>query len=378
MKRRTGILGAVAALGAASAATGAVAVNRTIAKRRAVDISPLADQPADRSGRVVAGDGFGLYYEELGPVNAPLTVLFVHGFCVHMGAFCFQRRALQEHFGDRVRLVFYDHRSHGRSDRSSSETASIDQLGRDLGAVIDALAPRGPLVFAGHSMGGMTIMALADAHPELFDRRTGRVAGVALVSTSAGKMAAVTLGLPATLARIGGPLLPILLRGARRQAGLVERGRAVGSDVAWVITRGLSFGSKDVDPSTLEYLTTMLASTRIEVIADFYGTLMGHDKLVALKTLDGIPTQIICGDRDLLTPLEHSRQIAAALPDAELVIVPRSGHMALMEYPEVVTEALTRLIDTALADTALADTALTGTALTDIDINGNKRWWRRA
>jgi pimeloyl-ACP methyl ester carboxylesterase len=364
VKRRTGLLGAVAGLAAAGAATGAVALGRTIANHRSVDISALADQPTDRSGRVVAADGVGLYYEELGPVDAPLTVLFAHGFCLQMGEFCFQRGALHEHFGHRVRLVFYDHRSHGRSDRSRSEASSIDQLGRDLDAVIDALVPRGPLVLVGHSMGGMTIMALADAHPDLFHRRTGRVAGVALISTSAGKMAAVTLGLPATLAKIKGPLLPILLRGARSQAGLVERGRARGSDVAWVITRALSFGSKDVDPVTIEYLTTMLASTRIEVIADFYDTLIDHDKLVALETFDGIPTQIICGDRDLLTPLEHSREIAVALPQAELVIVEKSGHMALMEHPEIVTEALTRLIDTALADTGIT--------------SADKRWWRRA
>ncbi len=151
------------------------------------------------------------------------------------------------------------------------------------------------------------------------------------------------------MARFKGPLLPLLLRGARRQANLVERGRAIGSDLAWAITRRVSFGSQPVDPAVLEYLTTMLTSTRIEVIADFYQPLVDHDKLSALKVLKRIPTLIICGDADVMTPVEHSRAMAQTLPSAELVIIPDAGHMALMEYPEVVTHALGQLIKEAQA-----------------------------
>jgi pimeloyl-ACP methyl ester carboxylesterase len=311
MSKRVGIIGAIAGVVAAGAA-GAVAVDRTIARRRQVDIEEFLHQPADRSGRVSADDGVTLYYEEVGPVDAPLTVVMVHGFCLRMGEFFFQRRDLSARFGDQVRFVFYDQRGHGRSGPADSESDSIDQLGRDLNAVIESLAPRGPLVLIGHSMGGMTVMALADEQPGLFDSEEGRVIGVALVSTSSGKIATATMGLPATLARFKGPLLPLLLRGARRQAGLVERGRAIGSDLAWAITRRLSFGPAPVDPAVLEYLTTMLTSTRIEVIADFYPTLIDHDKLTALKALLGIPTLIICGDHDVMTPLAHSQAMASS------------------------------------------------------------------
>lgn len=345
MSRRIGIIGAIAGVLAAGGA-GAVAVNRTVAKRRDVDIEAFLTQPADRSGRVSADDGVTLYYEEVGPVDAPLTVVMVHGFCLRMGEWYFQRRDLAAQFGPHVRFVFYDQRSHGRSGASDSESDSIDQLGRDLGSVIHALAPRGPLVLIGHSMGGMTVMALADGQPELFGP-DGRVVGVGLVSTSSGKLATVTLGLPAALARVKGPLLPLLLRGARRQAGLVERGRAIGSDLAWAITRRLSFGPEPVDPAVLEYLTTMLASTRIDVIADFYQSLIDHDKLTALKVLLGIPTLIVCGDADVMTPLEHSRAMADELPDARLLVVPDGGHLALMEFPEIVTPALATLLEDA-------------------------------
>ena len=64
-----------------------------------------------------------------------------------------------------MRLVLYDQRSHGRSERASRESCTIEQLGHDLDAVIRALAPEGPLVLVGHSMGGMTIMALAEQTP---------------------------------------------------------------------------------------------------------------------------------------------------------------------------------------------------------------------
>lgn len=366
MSKRAGLIGGALGLVAATA-TVVVAVEkqRTSRRRAEADLESygFGALPADRTGTVAAEDGTALYYEDVGPSDAPLTVVFVHGFALQLGAFHFQRLALGERFGSRVRMVFFDQRSHGRSERSDSEWANIDQLGRDLAAVLDALVPDGPIVLVGHSMGGMTIMALADARPGLFrtaDDTPPRVVGVALLATSTGKLATVTLGLPALLARLRGPLLPLLLRGARRQANLIERGRALGSDIAWVITRRLSFADADVDPATVEHLASMIASTRIEVIADYFPALMNHDKLAALPTLEDTDVLIMCGDHDLLTPPEHSEAMAAALPKAELIIVPQGGHVALMEHPAVFSDALGDLIERALAD-----------------VTGKRRWWRR-
>jgi pimeloyl-ACP methyl ester carboxylesterase len=363
VKKRAGIIGGVVGgAAAATAVTAVVAERRAAARRhrRGQGETPFREPPYDRRGTVVADDGTGLYYEEVGPANAPLTVIFVHGYTLNLRSYYFQRLALQERFGDTARLVFYDDRSHGRSQQGDRARATIDQLGVDLHTVLETLAPTGPVVLVGHSMGGMTLLSLVDKYPELVQPgRERRVVGVALLASSAGGLASVTLGLPALLARIKGPIMPLLLRGARRQANLVERGRAVGTDIAWVITRRLSFGNPDVPASTVEYLVSMIASTRIEVIADYYPALMSHDKLAALPLLADTRVVIICGDHDLLTPLEHSQAMAAALPDAELVVVPQGGHVALMEYPEVVNEALARLIESALADT-----------------RRHRRWWR--
>ncbi len=368
MKRRTGVVGGVVTGAAAAAAAAAFVVERRASARRrasGAEPSPFESLPADRHGTVVVEDGTGLYYEEVGPSDASLTVVFIHGYTLNLRSFHFQRQALQAHFGDRVRLIFFDQRSHGRSEKGDPKHASIDQLGQDLYTLLETLAPQGQVVLVGHSMGGMTILALADSHPELFEAAGGRgvaprVAGVALISTSAGEMASVTLGLPALLARIKGPLLPLLLRGARRQADLIERGRAIGTDLAWVATRKLSFGSNDVPAATVEYLTSMIASTRIEVIADFYPALMSHDKLAALGVLSDTRVLIVCGDHDVLTPLAHSKAMAEELPKAELVVVPQAGHVVVMEFPEAVDEALQRVVGSVLDDA------------------GRKRRWRRA
>lgn len=349
--KQVGLLGAAAGLIAATAAV-VLAVDHSSARRRRDSEAgaALRNSPADRTGRVITDDGIGLYYEEVGPSDAPLTVVFVHGYCLQLGEFVFQRRELAAHYGDAVRLVFYDQRSHGRSDRGDPATASIDQLGRDLGDVLDTLVPRGRIVLVGHSMGGMAVLALAGQRPELFARpsnrrrRDQRVVAVALLSTSAGGRRP-TSGLAATIARINRPLMPLILRSARRQGDLIERGRALGNELSWVLTRRLSFAADHVDPLTVDYLAEMIASTRIEVIADFYPAIVAHEKAEVLSTLASVNVLVLCGDHDVMTPLIHSETIALALPQATLVVVPDAGHVALMERPEVVTAALIELID---------------------------------
>ena len=101
-----------------------------------------------------------------------MTVVFSHGYCLGQDSWHFQRAALR----GVVRTVYWDQRSHGRvrAGRGPGATGApvtIDQLGRDLKAVLDAAAPEGPLVLVGHSMGGMTMMALADQFPELIRDR---------------------------------------------------------------------------------------------------------------------------------------------------------------------------------------------------------------
>lgn len=344
--------GGVGVLTAVAAAAVAQQRRSAARERTRIDLSSaslLAAPPVSDQGLVRTDDGIDLHWEDVGgPAGGKLTVLFVHGYTLNLGSFVFQRRALTAAFGSEVRQVFYDQRSHGRSARAPAQSCTLEQLGRDLYSVIDQLVPAGPIVLVGHSMGGMTVMALADQHPELF-AAGGPVVSVVLVNTSSGDLKNLTLGLPNALARLHAPVLPIVLRRAAKNAALVEHARVVGRDLAWVLTKRLSFASPDVDPAVVAYCTAMISATPVDVVAAFYPTLMSHDGRLGLRNLRHCPVLVIGADSDAMTPLEHSRAIARELPDARLIVVADAGHLLMLEHPELVNQPLVEVVGAALA-----------------------------
>ena len=345
MNRRLGLVAASVAGVAAVVGTG-VAVERRLVGRARNAADPYADVAfGDRHTEpiiVTANDGVPLQVETDGDEVAALTIVFVHGFTLSMDCWHFQR----SEFAGEARLVFYDQRSHGVSGRSPREHSTIDQLGQDLYDVLSSVVPTGPVVLVGHSMGGMTILALADSHPELFG---DRIVGVALLSTAAGAFAEGILGIPGIIGRAIRPVAPGAIRAANRQAHVLEQGRRAGSDVAFMLTRRFSFGANP-PPSLVAFMEHMIAATSVEVMTEFFDTFLTHDKLDALKVLDPVPTVIICGDKDMLTPAKNSHAMADSLPNAELVVVPGAGHMVMLERPAVVDGALRRLLARAQFD----------------------------
>ena len=171
-------LAGAAGLTAVGTAAG-VSVARSLRRRVSTD-DPYDDEDfelldADRSYVVTTPDGVDLAVREVGPVDARLTVVFAHGFCLRMGAFYFQRARLAEQWGRQVRMVFYDQRGHGQSGEAPPETYTVTQLGQDLETMLAVMAPRGPVVLVGHSMGGMTVVACSVPHryrPESLGRRS--------------------------------------------------------------------------------------------------------------------------------------------------------------------------------------------------------------
>ena len=340
---RAGVLGGVTGVVVAGAALGLAAeryaVGRTRLRQDPDAAEPFFDLPCDRTLRVVADDGVPLHVEEVGPAQAATTVIFCHGYTQELAVWHFQRQALS--LDNPGKLVFWDQRSHGKSGRSVADHSTIEQLGRDLFAVLRATAPRGRVVLVGHSMGGMTIMALAEQHPELFG---SRVTGVALISTSTGKLAEVTFGFPALLSPVTRRVLPFLTRGMRSRPAAFERGRRLGTDLAFVVSRRAAFGSGVVSPSLVEFVERMTARTPVDVIAEFVDTFLDHDKLAALAVLAPVETVVLAGSKDLITPVEHSRAIAAEMPRAQLVVVEDAGHMVQLERAALVTLHLRALI----------------------------------
>ena len=328
--RRGLVVGGVAGSVAAGIAAG-VALEKLVVGRTRLRPDPEASEPfgrlPGRSYPVPMPDGVVLHVEEVG--SGTLTVVFCHGWALSLASWHYQRKDL----ADAARLVFYDHRAHGRSTKGDPALHTIDQLGRDLADVLDAVAPNGPVVLVGHSMGGMTIMALADQRPDLFGPR---VVGAVLIGTSAGRLLdlGAALGTRAT-ALLTNRVIPGLQAVAARRGPWLERGRRMGSDISFLLNRFTGFGDS-ASPAQVEFVERMIAATPIDVITSFSGTFPVHDKFAALATLGSVPTLVLTGTDDRITPVSHARAIAARTPGAELVTFDGAGHMLVFERAPLV------------------------------------------
>ncbi|HEX6855918.1 MAG TPA: alpha/beta hydrolase [Streptosporangiaceae bacterium] len=337
------------ATGVIAAGAGVVLAAEKIAVgRQRMRPDPEAAEPlGELRGRpltVLAGDGAALHAEIDGPDDAPVTVIFCHGYALNQDIWHYQRRDL----ADLGRLVFWDQRGHGRSGRAGHGTGgspgpvSIGQLGEDLYAVLRATTPGpAPVVLVGHSMGGMTIMALAADHPELFGTK---VIGTVLISTAATAVdPAGWLPAPVRLAarQAAVPVLRGVARG--RPAAMVERLRSSAGDLAFLSTRQLAFSDPGISPAVVDFLEQMIRATRIGVVADFYLALLAHDQQEALATVGRVPSAVITGDRDrLIGSLGES--LASGIPGARLILLPETGHVPMLERPGAVTEAIAALV----------------------------------
>lgn len=169
----------------------------------------------------------------------------------------------------------------------------------------------GPLVLCGASMGGMVAMEAAKQAPE-------RIAGLALLGTDAR------------------PDTPEMV--ALREAAIVlfAQGRA-----REVIAPNVAFAFHPDNAPALagSYLEFVLAAGDEQLIRQNRAVIARPDQRPHLPRLR-CPVLVMVGDADRLTPPERAEEIAALVPQAELVVVPRCGHMLTMERPEVVNEAL--------------------------------------
>ncbi|WP_457149397.1 alpha/beta fold hydrolase [Mycobacterium sp. URHB0021] len=337
-----GWLAGAAGVTAVGTAAG-VSVARSLRRRVSSD-DPYADEDfellgADRGSVVTTPDGVPLVVREVGPQDAPLTVVFAHGFCLRMGAFHFQRARLIDQWGAQVRMVFYDQRGHGQSGEASPDSYTVTQLGKDLETVLAVMAPRGPVVLVGHSMGGMTVLSHARQFPQ---RYPTRVVGVALIASAAEGVSRSPLG-----EILKNPALEAVRFAVRYAPKTVHRTRGAAKSVIAPILRAASFGGEKVSPSVVAFSEKMMHETPIVTLVEFLHALEVHDETDALTSLAKVPTLIACGDHDLLTPMERSQAMAAELPKSELVIVAGAGHLVQLEEPEVIDDALVRLVERA-------------------------------
>jgi pimeloyl-ACP methyl ester carboxylesterase len=318
----------------------------SLAGNRSGDVSPatgddtvtLRSRAPHETTVVTADDGVRLHVEIDGPPDAPVTLVLCHGYALNGESWHFQRAAL----AGEARVVTWDHRGHGRSERAAHGGTTIEGLGRDLRAVLEHTAPDGPVVLAGHSMGGMAIMALAEAHPELFG---DRVTGVALLATSAGPVNA-SLGLPPQAATaVNWAALRMISTVARLRA--IPGGSPAVRELTLLLSRRCSFGSA-APTALVAFLADMIHATPMEVVADLLPQFAKLDFSAALPVLRRVETLVLAADNDVITAPEHSVAIAEAVPGADLVIIPNAGHAVLLEHPDLVNGYLRDLLNRAV------------------------------
>ncbi len=341
------LLASAAGLAAAGMAAGVAGVaqrSRVIARRGAGDDTPFGSLRSTPL-HVITDDGIDLHAEidlSDAPADDELTIVFAHGYSLNLDCWHFQRAG----YRGQVRTVFYDQRSHGRSARSSEDHSTIEQLGDDLRRVIEQTSP-GPCVLVGHSMGGMSIISLAEQHPDLFG---DKVVGVALISTTAGGLDPGRILFPMLPLGLGGRVMAPAVRTLYRGHRIVDLARKWGHALADVITEQYAFGD-EVPGHYVEFVYDMLNATPFAVVADFYPAFASLDKFDHVEVLGRVPTAVICGTDDKITSIGHARKLHARIPGSSLLECEGAGHMVVLERHDDVNGELDDLIS--LAQTRL-------------------------
>jgi pimeloyl-ACP methyl ester carboxylesterase len=280
--------------------------------------------------------GVGLHVESDGPEDAPVTLVLSHGWTLDARSWEPVARALTRTGRPPLRVLRYDHRGHGRSQSVTRAEMTIEGLADDLADLIAERVPSGPVVLAGHSMGGMTAMALAERHPDLVKER---VAGLALVSTASGGLGDTTLGLSVRM-------LGMVRRGEARLAAsdrfdrkpvLSRRPKPLEPAVRWLLI------GRGADPGARAASARCLADCRPSTMVGFRPTLDAHERDHALAVFAGVPTEVLVGSRDKLTPVAASERIVASAPSARLTVYGGAGHMLPLERVHGVADQLADL-----------------------------------
>ncbi|MCZ2822836.1 MULTISPECIES: alpha/beta fold hydrolase [unclassified Modestobacter] len=328
--------------GVAAAALATAGLVAGITARRA-DARRLARRTTGSSPSVRTDDGLRLHVEVAGEIAAP-TVVLVHGIGADGTMFDPQWTALR----GRARLVRYDQRGHGASGWAGGQAATVARLGRDLGQVVDQLGGDGPVVVAGHSMGGMAVLALADQRPELFG---SRITGAALLSTRAAPLTGAERSSTPVTARArtglstGGAWLVWL---TAPLAGALHPFRSRPGQR--LLRRQLFAG--DPPEAAAQATYRMWAQTPAGVLAAYLRSLATYDQRAAIAVLRAVPVLVLAGTEDRTIPTRSAPRMAAQIgAGAELVLVDGAGHMVNTTHPDTVNAALAALLDRVQAPT---------------------------
>ncbi len=282
----------------------------------------------DTSQHITTADGTRIWYGTVG--SGPTLVL-----CDGLACDGFIWPYVIDHFLEDFQILRWHYRGHGASDVPEDlHTVTLDRFCRDLREVLDH-AGVDQAIFAGHSMGVQVILNFFS----LFPRRVR-----ALVPMCGSYKRPLDTFHGSDLLRRALPLMertldaaPDAIQAAWRT--LLPRQFWYNFAVQAAEVNGKLLRQKDFLPY-LEHAAEMDLNYFLRLLSD----LSQHDMQFILPRVD-VPTLIIAGERDTFTPLFRSVEMAEAIDNSELIIVPGGTHVAPLELPDLVTAALDRFFD---------------------------------
>ncbi|MCP2167829.1 alpha/beta fold hydrolase [Goodfellowiella coeruleoviolacea] len=285
-----------------------------------------------RAQRLRLDDGTELNLVASGDPGASVTVVLAHGYALDHRSWHRVSTALPAAVGTPVRVLAYDHRGHGESGPATPETATIEQLGDDLGQVIERAVPSGPVVVVGHAMGGMAAMAFAERRPRLFRQR---VAGSVFVATAAARSGEAALAWPKSVGK--------LVRELERAFGPLVR--AVRERIEPAKTAGLRWWLFGDEPrqEDVALMAEMVSSHWPETVSLFRPAFDRYDREAALTVAGERPVVAVVGDEDRLCPAWHANALIRAVGSGEALVLPNAGHMVPLERPGELAECIAAL-----------------------------------
>ena len=313
---------AVIAAGALGGTAGAAYVAQRAAANRLrhvpdADAHRALDEPLYVDHRIESHDGGTIYVVESGEEDAPPIVLS-HGVTLSARTWFYQLEALPK---AGYRAIAFDHRGHGQSV-VGADGHSLDNLAEDVKTVVEELDLQ-DAILVGHSLGGVAVQMFLIKYPEI---AAERVAGVVLLSTLA--------------------YTPLGSRSSRTKARLERLTRRTpNTNFVWewpnfgFLLARLGFGKRP-RPSHVELVRRMMADCSHETRRDAPRVLVGLDLTADLPKIE-MPTLVIGGTADLITPLSEAKRIVKLIIDARLEVVPDGGHMLMLERAEVISRLIT-------------------------------------
>jgi pimeloyl-ACP methyl ester carboxylesterase len=289
----------------------------------------LESPPSGEPLAVRSPDGTQIHAEVFGLADGP-TLILAHGWTETLQYWIYQIQELSQDF----RIVAYDARGHGRSGRPPSGDYGAARQGEDLEAVLEAAVPAGErAIIAGHSLGGMTIAAWAEHHEV-----TARVSGAALLFTGVDGL--IGGQLVVHVPRIAQALSePIAARGFLGSRAPLPR---ISTPISHAIIRYVAFGP-GATAAKVAFYERMLIACPPDVRAGTGLAMMKIDLRHVLPSLT-VPTLVMAGELDRLTPPAHAQRIAGELPNLQaLIVLEDTGHMGPLERPGEVSAALREL-----------------------------------